>query len=156
MQENPKFSKKDEFIRKKIHFFEQSLKNRVRTKASQALQSLCAYSEIYNEYDGFFGHCQPSNPWITDDPTMWEISAPLVDQPTQLRVKKWLFSFRDLLSDPSGVREFMKFCELEFSVENLKFYLACQAVKRAPFSELPILVHKIYKYIKYILYLFMF
>ncbi|RNA14130.1 Regulator of G- signaling 7 [Brachionus plicatilis] len=145
MQVNPKFTKKDEFIRKKISFFEQSLKNRVRTKASQALQNLCAYSEIYFEYDGIFGHCQPSNPWITDDTTMWEVSSPLVEQPTQLRVKKWLFSFRELLSDPTGVREFMKFCEVEFSVENLKFYLACQAVKRAPLSELPILVHKIYK-----------
>lgn len=77
---------------------------------------------------------------------MWDVSAPMVDQPTQLRVKKWSFSFRELLSDPTGVREFMKFCETEFSVENLKFYLACQAVKQAPSSEIPALVHKFYKY----------
>lgn len=76
---------------------------------------------------------------------MWDVSAPLVDVPTQLRVKKWSFSFPELLNDPTGVREFMKFCEAEFSVENLKFYLACQAVKRAPMSELKLLIHKIYK-----------
>lgn len=76
---------------------------------------------------------------------MWDVGAPNVEQPTQLRVKKWSFSFRELLSDPTGVREFMKFCESEFSVENLKFYLSCQAIKRAPISDLPTLVHKIYK-----------
>jgi hypothetical protein len=137
--------KRDEFIRKKITFFEQALKNRVRTKASQTLLGLCAYSEAYNEYDGLFGHCLPSNPWITDDTTMWDVSVPLVDVPTQLRVKKWSFSFPELLCDPTGVRELMKFCETEFSVENLKFYLACQAVKRAPLSELSVLIHKIHK-----------
>ena len=107
---------------------------------------LCAYSEAYFEYDGLFGHCLPSNPWITEDVTMWDLSAPLVDQPTQLRVKKWSFSFRELLSDPTGIREFTKYCETEFSVESLKFYLACQAVKSAPTSELPALIHKVYKY----------
>lgn len=137
--------KKDEYYRKKIQFFEQSLKNRVRTKASQTLQSLCAYSEIYNEYDGLFGHCLPSNPWISEDTTMWDVSAPLVDQPTQLRVKRWSFSFRELLVDPTGVRELMKFCESEFSTENLKFYLACQNMRSAPTSQLPVCARKIYK-----------
>ena len=109
--------------------------------------SLCAFSEAYYEYDGLFAnHCQPSNPWVTEDTTMWDVSAPLVDHPTQLRVKKWAFSFRELLSDPTGIREFTKFCETEFSVENLKFYLACQTVKRVPTSELPSLCLKIYKY----------
>lgn len=108
--------------------------------------SLCAYSEAYFEYDGLFGHCLPSNPWITDDATMWDLSAPLVEQPTQLRVKKWSFSFRDLLLDPTGVREFMKFCESEFSVENLKFYLSVQQLKRSPTSEVPNIVHRIYKW----------
>jgi hypothetical protein len=30
--------KKEDFLKKKVQFFEQSLKNRVRTKASQTLQ----------------------------------------------------------------------------------------------------------------------
>jgi regulator of G-protein signaling len=166
-----KISKKEDFFKKKIKFLEISLRNRVRTKSSQTLQgyftidlnfkiffqnkpfcflSLCAFSEAYNEYDGLFGHCQPSNPWISDDTTMWDVSAPLVEQPTQLRVKRWSFSFRELLSDPTGVKEFMKFCENEFSGENLRFYLACEAVKKAPTSELSILIHKIYKYLKLI------
>lgn len=138
-------TKKDDFYRRKIQFLEQSLKNRVRTKASQTLQGLCAYSEAYYEYDGLFGHCLPSNPWITDDTTMWDVSAPLVEQPTQLRVKKWSFGFRELLADPTGVREFMKFCEQEFSVESLRFYLACQQVKSAPKSQISGLVQKVYK-----------
>ncbi len=91
-------------------------------------------------------HCLPSNPWISDDTTMWDVGAPLVDQPTQLRVKRWSFGFKELLSDPTGVREFMKYCETEFSVESLKFYLACQALKSVPTSELNDLVQKIYKY----------
>ena len=77
---------------------------------------------------------------------MWDVGAPLVDQPTQLRVKRWSFGFKELLSDPTGVREFMKYCETEFSVESLKFYLACQALKSVPTSELNGLVQKIYKY----------
>lgn len=121
----------------------------MRTKASQTLQGLCAYSEAYYEYDGLFGHCLPSNPWITDDTTMWDVSAPLVDQPTQLRVNKWSFGFRELLADPTGVREFMKFCEQEFSVESLRFYLACQQVKCAPKSQIPSLVQKVYKYLNF-------
>jgi regulator of G-protein signaling len=137
--------KKEDYYRKKIQFLEQSLKNRVRTKASQTLQSLCAFSEVYYEYDGLFGHCLPSNPWISDDSTMWDVSAPLVEQATQLRVKRWSFSFRELLADPTGVREFMKFCESEFSVESLKFYLACEAAKNQPASQLPVLVRKVYK-----------
>lgn len=78
---------------------------------------------------------------------MWDVDAPLVDQPTQLRVKRWSFGFKELLSDPTGVREFMKYCETEFSHESLKFYLSCQTVKSVPTSELPSLVHKIYKYL---------
>jgi hypothetical protein len=132
-----------------IIFMKQLLKNRVRTKSSQTLQGLCAYSEVYYDYDGILTHCLPSNPWITDDTTMWDVGAPLVDQPTQLRVKKWSFGFKELLSDPTGVREFMKYCETEFSVESLKFYLACQAVKSVSTSELVTLVHKIYKLVFY-------
>ena len=138
-------AKMNEQTRKKIAFLEQSLKNRVRTKASQTLQGLCAYNEAYNEYDGLFGHCLPSNPWITDDTTMWDVSVPLVDVPTQLRVKKWSFSFPELLRDPTGVREFTRFCQAEFSSESLLFYLACQEIKETPKSQLNNIINRIFK-----------
>ena len=109
------------------------------------LISLCAFSELYYDYDGLISHCQPSNPWITEDMTMWDLSAPLVDPIPQLRVKRWLFGFKELLRDPTGVREFTKYCESEFSAESLKFYIACQTIKSCPQSELFNLVHSVYK-----------
>ena len=85
---------------------------------------------------------------MTDDTTFWDINVPLVDNPSQLRVKRWSFSFRELLTDPTGVQHFMKFCESEFSGESLKFFLACQDIKQAPTSEIPTLANKIYKYLR--------
>lgn len=59
-----------------------------------------------------------------------------VDNPTQMRVRRWSFYFKELLSDPTGVREFMKFCEAEFSTESLSFYLNVQAVRNCSLAEI--------------------
>ena len=136
VQGSTKILRKEDFYRKKILFLKALLKNRVRTKSSLTLQGFCGYGELYYDYDGLMSHFQPSNPWITDDTTLWELSAPLVEHPTQLRVKKWSFSFKELLNCTTGVREFTKYCETEFSAESLRFYLSCQVVKRCPSSEL--------------------
>jgi hypothetical protein len=93
------------------------------------------------------GHCLPSNPWISEDTTFWDVNSPLVNEPTQLRVKKWSFSFKELLADQTGVREFMKFCETEFSTESLKFYLACQEMKQIPVSFIKEFATKIVRYL---------
>ena len=106
---------------------------------------MCAYSELYNEYDAFFGHCQPANPWLNNDTTMWESNQPIVENPTQLRVKRWSFSFWELISDKTGVKEFEKFCDSEFSTENLKFYLACQDVKKVPKSQMNDMIRGVFK-----------
>lgn len=37
--------------------------------------SLLAYTEQYIEYDPFLTPPDPSNPWITDDATLWELEA---------------------------------------------------------------------------------
>lgn len=37
--------------------------------------SLLAYTEQYVEYDPFLTPPDPSNPWITDDATVWELEA---------------------------------------------------------------------------------
>lgn len=37
--------------------------------------SLLAYTEQYVEYDPFITPTDPSNPWISDDTTVWELEA---------------------------------------------------------------------------------
>jgi len=61
---------------------------------------------------------------------------PLIDNPTQLRVRRWSFNCKELLSDPTGVREFMKFCQAEFSTESLNFYLNVQEIRNCPLSQI--------------------
>jgi hypothetical protein len=39
--------------------------------------SLCAFFEVFSDYDPFLGHCAPSNPWITSDTDRWELLQPL-------------------------------------------------------------------------------
>ncbi|CAF0772180.1 unnamed protein product [Didymodactylos carnosus] len=127
--------KREDAIKRRLEYLQQALSNRVRTKASQTHQSLCAFFEIFSDYDPFLGHCQPSNPWITDDTLMWDVLTPLVDNPTQLRVRRWSFNVKELLRDPTGVREFQKFCVSEFSTESLNFYLHVQEIRRCPLSQ---------------------
>lgn len=50
---------------------------RTRIKVSQALESLASHCESYYEHDSFLVPRQPSNPWISEDPTYWIINAPL-------------------------------------------------------------------------------
>jgi hypothetical protein len=61
---------------------------------------------------------------------------PLVDNPTQLRVRRWSFNCKELLSDPTGVREFQKFCKADFSTESLNFYLHVQEIRNCPLSQI--------------------
>lgn len=50
---------------------------RTRVKVSQALDNLVQHCETYAEYDPFISGAQPSNPWISEDQTFWEINSPL-------------------------------------------------------------------------------
>jgi len=124
---------------------------------------LCAFFEVFSDYDPFLGHCPPSNPWLTSDPDRWELMQPLyalylwifrgifyfyifrVDNPTQLRVRRWSFSCKELLSDPTGVREFMKFCKADFSTESLNFYLHVQEIRNCPLSKIKEKAEVIYR-----------
>ncbi|TMS21115.1 Regulator of G-protein signaling 6 [Larimichthys crocea] len=76
---------------------------------------------------------EPSNPWISDDSTFWDLEASR--EPSQQRVKKWGFSLEEALKDPAGRDQFLKFLESEFSSENLRFWLAVQDLKRRPLQE---------------------
>jgi regulator of G-protein signaling len=50
---------------------------RTRVKVSQALDNLIQHCETYTEYDPLISGAQPSNPWISEDQTFWEINSPL-------------------------------------------------------------------------------
>ncbi|CAF4918043.1 unnamed protein product, partial [Rotaria sp. Silwood1] len=119
-----------------LEYLQQTLTNRVRTKSSQTHQSLCAFAELFSDYDPFLGHCSPSNPWLTSDTERWTLMQPLVDYPTQLRVRRWSFNCRELLSDPTGVCEFMKFCKADFSTESLNFYLHVQEIRNCSLPQI--------------------
>lgn len=119
--------------------------SRSRVKASQALDSLCSYSKTYAEYDPFLSAPQPSNPWLSDDPSFWQFNAPLVEVPTEKRVKRWALSFEDLLADPTGVEEFTNYLRKEYSHENIRFWLAVKELRRCSLKQVPEKVHSIYE-----------
>lgn len=68
-----------------------------------------------------------------------------VENPTQFRVRRWSFSCRELLSDPTGVREFKKFCEADFSIESLNFYMHVQDILNTPLSQIKQKVNDVYR-----------
>ncbi|XP_031556212.1 regulator of G-protein signaling 7-like [Actinia tenebrosa] len=110
--------------------------HRRRMKTSQASESLIQHYELYAEYDSFISCPEPSNPWITDDITLWEQDNSLSYVPPK-RVKRWGFSLSELLQDPLGRRHFTRFLEKEFSAENLGFWLACEKLKATPVKHVP-------------------
>ncbi|CAF0877532.1 unnamed protein product [Adineta ricciae] len=142
--------RRDEALKRRLEYLQQALTNRVRTKSSQTHQrfvrtkalyrlfsfSLCAFFEVFSDYDPFLGHCPPSNPWLTSDTDRWDLMQPLVENPTQLRVRRWSFNCKELLSDPTGVREFMKFCKADFSTESLNFYLHVQEIRNCSLASI--------------------
>uniref|UniRef100_A0A8C3ADM0 Regulator of G protein signaling 7 n=1 Tax=Cyclopterus lumpus TaxID=8103 RepID=A0A8C3ADM0_CYCLU len=105
--------------------------------------SLLAYTEQYIEYDPFLTPPDPSNPWISDDATLWELEAS--KEPGQQRVKRWAFGIDEVLKDPVGREQFLKFLESEFSSENLRFWLAVQELKKRPIREVPTRVQEIWQ-----------
>ena len=44
-------------------------------KVSKVADSLMSYTEQFMEYDAFVSPTEPSNPWISDDTTFWELEA---------------------------------------------------------------------------------
>ncbi|KAM7428589.1 Regulator of G-protein signaling 7 [Porites harrisoni] len=107
-----------------------------RMKTSQASESFVQRCEQYAEYDAFICTPDPSNPWITDDVTLWEQDKSLHYVPPR-RVKMWGFSLSELLADPLGRRHFTRFLEKEISAENLGFWLACEQLKATPVKNVP-------------------
>lgn len=132
----------EEELQEQITFWQLQL-DRHRLKMSKVAESLIGYTEQYLEYDPFLTPPDPSNPWISDDTTLWELEAS--KEPGQQRVKRWAFGIDEVLKDPVGREQFLKFLESEFSSENLRFWLAVQELKKRPIREVPSRVQEIWQ-----------
>ncbi|XP_070301297.1 regulator of G-protein signaling 6-like [Salvelinus sp. IW2-2015] len=121
-----------EDVQKEISFLNMQL-DRHCMKMSKVADSLMSYTEQFMVYDPLASTIEPSNPWISDDMTFWDLEASR--DPSQHRVKKWGFSLEEALKDPAGRDAFLKFLESEFSSENLRFWLAVQDLKRRPLEN---------------------
>uniref|UniRef100_A0A8C5G502 Regulator of G-protein signaling 7 n=1 Tax=Gouania willdenowi TaxID=441366 RepID=A0A8C5G502_GOUWI len=132
----------EEELQEQITFWQLQL-DRHRLKMSKVAESLLGYTEQYIEYDPFLTPPDPSNPWISDDTIVWELEAS--KEPGQQRVKRWAFGIDEVLKDPVGREQFLKFLESEFSSENLRFWLAVQELKKRPIREVPTRVQEIWQ-----------
>ncbi|KPP61427.1 regulator of G-protein signaling 7-like [Scleropages formosus] len=131
-----------EELHDQIKFWHKQL-DRHRMKMSKVAESLIGYTEQYLEYDPFLTSLEPSNPWISDDTTMWEMAVS--KEPSQQRVRRWGFGINEVLKDQVGREQFLKFLESEFSSENLRFWLAVQELKKRPIKEVPDRVQEIWQ-----------
>ncbi|XP_060527624.1 regulator of G-protein signaling 11 isoform X2 [Cylas formicarius] len=137
-----------EDARREVELLRNSL-FRTRIKVSQALENLVQHVETYTEFDPLLTSTQPSNPWVSEDTTYWQLNAPLVEVPTEKRVRKWGLSMEDLLSDPTGVQEFTNYLKKEKSEENILFWLAVNELRRSSQSQIIWKIQDIYnEYVK--------
>ncbi|KAK6638004.1 hypothetical protein RUM44_008428 [Polyplax serrata] len=133
-----------EDLQRDVDFLEKSL-SRTRIKVSAALDNLMQYSETFMEYDSFFTSPQPSNPWLSDDLTFWQLNSPLVEVPTEKRVKRWALSVEDLVSDPTGLQEFTNYLRKQFSHENIRFWMAVNDLRRSSQQQIAGKVQEIFE-----------
>uniref|UniRef100_A0A803VZW4 Regulator of G protein signaling 6 n=1 Tax=Ficedula albicollis TaxID=59894 RepID=A0A803VZW4_FICAL len=162
-----------EDFRKQITFLNMQIERHC-LKMSKVAESLIAYTEQYVEYDPFITPAEPSNPWISDDAALWDIEMrlshtilvvipghhlspqaslqhvwqfkqQLIKEPSQQRVKRWGFSMDEVLKDPVGRDQFLRFLESEFSSENLRFWLAVQDLKKQPLQDVTARVEEIWQ-----------
>ncbi|XP_063071011.1 regulator of G-protein signaling 9a [Engraulis encrasicolus] len=117
----------DHFRRTAIYLHQSMMRPKVKSTVS--LGALVKYMTTYKNHDPFLASCVPSNPWLTDDDTYWELNMPSVEVPTKMRVERWSFSLFELLNDPRGRKDFKVFLKKEFSGENLAFWEAAEEMK---------------------------
>ncbi|MCJ8738782.1 hypothetical protein PDJAM_G00039690 [Pangasius djambal] len=104
----------EEELQEQIQYWQAQL-DRHRLKMSKVAESLLSYTEQYMD-----------------------------KEPGQQRVRRWGFGFDEVLKDPVGREQFLKFLESEFSSENLWFWLAVQELKKRPIREVPSRVQEIW------------
>ncbi|XP_059617726.1 uncharacterized protein LOC132262452 isoform X2 [Phlebotomus argentipes] len=142
-QGRPRRRSADDWQRE-VDFLAASL-GRTRMKMSQACESLVAYHEIFAEYDPLMQPALPSNPWVSEDTTFWQLNSALVEVPTEKRVKRWSISIEELVSDPTGLIEFTAYLKKEYSHENIRFWLAVNDLRRSAHSQIARKVKEIYE-----------
>ncbi|KAK0174821.1 hypothetical protein PV327_010548 [Microctonus hyperodae] len=118
---------------------------RTRIKMSVAIENIKTHFETYMEYDPMIAPSQPSNPWMTDDQTFWQLNSPLVEVPTEKRVKRWAISMEELMSDPTGLQEFTNYLRKEYSHENIRFWLAVKDLRHCFQAQIPEKVNEIFR-----------
>jgi len=106
-----------------------------RLRTSQVAEGILEYTDTFVDWDPLLVGVGPSNPWMTDDQSYWEINKPIPDVPTEKRVRRWAISLEDIILDPLGVQELLQYMKKEYSHENLRFWLAVQELKRGPGSD---------------------
>lgn len=131
-------------VQREVDYLGKSL-NRTRMKMSLACKSLVCYSETFCEYDFFLQPALPSNPWVTEDITFWQLNNTFVDIPTEKRVRRWAISIEELVSDPTGLQEFTNFLEKEYSHENIRFWIAVNHLRRSAHSQVAHKVNEIFE-----------
>ncbi|XP_064634659.1 regulator of G-protein signaling 7-like isoform X2 [Lineus longissimus] len=129
-----------EFVKKEYEFFKHSV-TIPRMKTSKVVECLISRTEMYAEHDLIIVGALPSNPWITDDTTLWI----LVETPTERRVKRWAFGLHELLRDPTGRNEFEIYLKKEYSQENIRFWQACEELKQGKMLQIPAQANEIYR-----------
>nr|CAH0111921.1 unnamed protein product [Daphnia galeata] len=118
---------------------------RARIKVSVAAETLQQHCATYGEYDPFLHAPQPSNPWLSDDPTYWILNAATVEVPTEKRAKRWAISIEDLVTDLTGLQELTNYLRKEYSHENIRFWLATNQLRSGPASKILHRVQEIYQ-----------
>lgn len=59
--------------------------------------SLISYTEQYIEYDPFVTSPEPSNPWTSDDPSLWDLEARYEPEThTELGFEQSLWFWKDI------------------------------------------------------------
>lgn len=132
-----------EDVQREVDFLRRCL-DRTRIKMSVALESLMQYCDLFCEWDPLTTPPQPSNPWVSEDPTFWMLNSPIVEIPTEKRVRRWAISMEELVCDPTGLQEFTNYLRKEYSHENIRFWLAVNDLRRSSQKEIPQKVKEIF------------
>ncbi|XP_037072180.1 regulator of G-protein signaling 7-like [Pollicipes pollicipes] len=105
--------------------------DRCSLRVSKVAETFISFYEQYLEYDPILTVQEPSNPWLSDSTELWDLEKSGKEIAPR-RVKRWAFSLHELLRDPIGRDQFVRFLDKEYSGENLRFFLALQELKTLP------------------------
>lgn len=136
--------KRKALLQTKVRMYRKALAKvtMVKSKSAQSLVGHCNHFQSHDPLLPAGGQDAPSNPWHINDEDYWELQT-LSEQAdmsiaavTSEQVKRWAFDLREVLRDSAGRRRFASFLRQQFCLENLRFWEACEELKRCPQSQL--------------------